>query len=112
MGTIASRDALRVLQLSEQVAAAHLLATLQGLRLRERQGVLNSENYSEDLRLFLSKLELMIPFLVEDVPLEDCLRNIIAHIQRRTWCMYEMNSEGSENSENSANLNSVNACRP
>jgi histidine ammonia-lyase/phenylalanine ammonia-lyase len=36
MGTIAARDALRVLELTEQVAAAHLLACSQALRLRER----------------------------------------------------------------------------
>lgn len=90
MGTIASRDALRVLQLTEQVAAAHLLATFQALRLREREGVLSTEHYSQDLRLFLKKLELSIPFLVEDQPLEGCLRELVSHIQQRVWPLYEV----------------------
>src|SRR5690606_30847062 len=40
MGTIAARDCLRVLELTEQVAAAALLAVTQGLELRERQDTL------------------------------------------------------------------------
>ncbi len=34
MGTIAARDCLRILELTEQVAAAHTLATVQAARLR------------------------------------------------------------------------------
>ncbi len=89
MGTIASRDALRVLQLTEQVAAAQLLATVQGIRLREREGILTSDNYSEDLRSFLEQLKLSIPFLNEDQPLEPCLRNIVNSIKQRSWSIYE-----------------------
>lgn len=89
MGTIASRDALRVLQLTEQVAAAQLLAAVQGLRLREREGVLTTKNYSEDVRKFLKKLEESIPFLIEDQPLESCLRHIVSEIQKRSWPLYE-----------------------
>ncbi len=37
MGTIAARDALRVLELTEQVAAAALLAANQGVWLRSQQ---------------------------------------------------------------------------
>ncbi len=88
MGTIASRDALRILQLTEQVAAAQLLAAVQGLRLRERQGLLTTENYSQDMRLFLKTVEAIIPFIVEDQPLENCLREVIRHIQRRAWPLY------------------------
>lgn len=90
MGTIASRDALRVLQLTEQVAAAQLLATVQGLRLRERQAVLTHQNYSKDLQLFIQSMESVVPFLQEDQPLEQCLRNIVSLIQKRTWPMYEV----------------------
>lgn len=90
MGTIASRDALRVLQLTEQVAAAQLMAAVQGLRLREREGVLTPENYSQGLQQFLKRLELTIPFINEDKPLENCLRDIVDHIQRRVWPIYEV----------------------
>jgi histidine ammonia-lyase len=89
MGTIASRDALRVLQLTEQVAAAQLLATVQALRLRERQGHLSPEIYSKDMNVFLNQLETVIPFLIEDRPLEPFLRDIVDHIQRRAWPLYE-----------------------
>jgi histidine ammonia-lyase len=89
MGTIAARDALRVLQLTEQVAAAQLLAALQALRLRAKEGVVTSENYSVDLRSFLSALELTVPFLEEDQPLEKCLRHLVSEIQGRNWPIYE-----------------------
>lgn len=38
MGTIAARDALRVVELTEQVAAAHLVATRQAVFLKARSG--------------------------------------------------------------------------
>jgi histidine ammonia-lyase len=90
MGTIASRDALRILQLTEQVAAAQLLAAVQGLRLRERQGVLTSDNYSQDMRIFLKDLETSVPFLMDDQPLENCLRHLVELMQRRAWSLYEV----------------------
>jgi histidine ammonia-lyase len=46
MGTIAARDCLRVLQLTEQVASAALLATCQGVELRIRQQELSAETLS------------------------------------------------------------------
>jgi histidine ammonia-lyase len=39
LGTIAARDALRVLELTEQVAAAHVVTTRQAVFLRTRSGV-------------------------------------------------------------------------
>lgn len=90
MGTIAARDALRVLQLTEQVAAAQLLAAVQGLRLRQHQGLLSSKDYSQDLRLFLKNLEGAIPYLTEDQPLENCLRLLVMSIQQRAWPLYEV----------------------
>jgi len=90
MGTIAARDALRVLQLSEQVAAAQLMAAYQGMLLRARQGLLSSAHYSESLRLFMNKLETTVPLLIEDIPLEPCLREIVGHIQQRMWPMPEV----------------------
>jgi histidine ammonia-lyase len=38
MGTISARDALRVLELTEQVAAAHLVTTRQAVFLKQRSG--------------------------------------------------------------------------
>jgi histidine ammonia-lyase len=89
MGTIAARDALRVLQLSEQVAAAQLFAAFQALRLRERDGILSDKYYGGDLKKFLETAGDHVPFIQEDEPLEMALRNTIFHIQSRTWCLYK-----------------------
>jgi histidine ammonia-lyase len=88
MGTIAARDALRVLQLTEQVTAAQMIATLQGLRLREREGKLTKKNYSSDMALFIEALEMRIPFISEDQPLDMVLRDIVSNIQDRIWPLY------------------------
>jgi len=89
MGTIAARDALRVLQLSEQVAAAQLFAAFQALRLRERTGILSEKHYGDDLNAFLEVAGAHIPFVQEDEPLENALRQAISHIQKRTWQLYK-----------------------
>ena len=88
MGTIAARDALRVLQLTEQVTAAQMIATLQAIRLREREGVLSTDNYSSNMQSFINELSPLIPFISEDQPLDSHLRNIIAKIQNRSWNLY------------------------
>jgi len=88
MGTIAARDALRVLQLTEQVTAAHLIATLQGLRLREREGLLGDHNYPPDMKVFLETVGETIPFILEDQPLDKVLRALVSQIQSRAWPLY------------------------
>lgn len=90
MGTIAARDALRVLQLTEQVAAAQLLAAAQGVRLREREGIIRPEHYATDIRLFMQRMKDIIPFVEEDMPLEFSLRNMVSLIQQRAWPLYEV----------------------
>ncbi len=89
MGTIAARDALRVLQLSEQVAAAQIIATVQALRLRERQNELSSDHYSHDVQQFLSQVACSVAFIEEDRPLDHCLRSLISQIQMRQFPLYE-----------------------
>lgn len=88
MGTIAARDALRVMQLTEQVAAAQVIATLQGLRLREREGSLTQENYSPDMRSFIDTISGDVPFILEDKPLDAVLRDLVSKIQGRIWSLY------------------------
>ena len=88
MGTIAARDALRALQLTEQVATAQLFATTQALRLREREGILNHSHYSTDLQAFLDEVGASIPFILEDQPLEVFLRDVVTKIQQRQWSLY------------------------
>ena len=88
MGTIAARDTLRVNQLTEQVAAAQLISTLQALRLREQEGSLSLDNYPPELQNFLTAVAQYVPFLGEDQPLDGCLRDLISAIQRRQFPLY------------------------
>jgi histidine ammonia-lyase len=81
MGSIAARDALRVLELTEQVAAAMLVAVRQGVALREQQGELDRSALSPGVRSTLEALEAQVPFLEEDRALEPELRALIHGIR-------------------------------
>ncbi|WP_335903725.1 aromatic amino acid ammonia-lyase [Shewanella algae] len=85
MGTIAARDALRVLELTEQVAAAALLAMSQGIRLRLLAGELERESLTESVATTLAQLEADFELLIEDRPLEALLRQTLAKIQAGEW---------------------------
>ena len=80
MGTIAARDALRVLELTEQVAAAHLVCTTQALRLRVDQGQPTPALLGGRLGAFLTAAGERIPMIVEDAPLEPVLRALCAEL--------------------------------
>ena len=89
MGTIAARDCLRVLELTEQVAAAELLAVCQALEIRLRRGELQEADMGSDL-LEMKKLVLSdFPLLVEDRVLEGDLRQTLGNIQQRLWSIYD-----------------------
>jgi len=81
MGTIAARDALRVLELTEQVAAALLLASAQGVELRQRQGQLPA--LSKGVATLFDEVRAFSPFLGEDRALEGDLRTALARIRER-----------------------------
>ncbi|MCG8611716.1 MAG: aromatic amino acid ammonia-lyase [Pseudomonadales bacterium] len=85
MGTIAARDCLRVLQLTEQVVAAGLLASLQGLRLREAQRELQLGTLGTSLQAMIHDLCSKIPFLEQDRPMESELRETVQLIQQQYW---------------------------
>ncbi len=87
MGTISARDCLRVLELTEQVAAALALAVLQGLRLRERQGEPALERLAPEARDFLESFA-WLPFLDEDVALDGTLLSLVASIRNQAWSLY------------------------
>lgn len=89
MGTIAARDCLRVLQLTEQVAAAALIASTQGLELRKRQGDVPDEYLSDSLKAMKESVYEEIEFLEEDRPLESDLRHFITLIQTAHWPLYD-----------------------
>lgn len=81
MGTIAARDALRVCELTEQVAAAHTIACGQAIRLRQRA----SEVTPAMLGPGVTALVKTSPMIEEDAPLDRRLNEISAAISRREW---------------------------
>jgi histidine ammonia-lyase len=86
MGTIAARDALRSLELSEQVAAATLLAANQGVWLRAGQA--DCRALPEALATMREQLASDFPPVIEDRALEAELRLCLRHIRNRHWGLY------------------------
>ena len=89
MGTIAARDCIRILQLTEQVAAAVLLATMQAIELRIRDHQVDERNLSPDV--ISMKLQVFSHFdlIEEDRPIDVSLRDFVKRIQAREWNLYE-----------------------
>ncbi|WP_283150664.1 HAL/PAL/TAL family ammonia-lyase [Silvimonas soli] len=88
MGTIAARDCLRVLQLTEQVLAAMLITVRQGVALRERDGG-SSVALSAQASGFVAQLGAEIAFIDEDVALEPLLRQLLTRISDQAWSVYD-----------------------
>jgi len=89
MGTIAARDALRVMQLTEQVLASTLLAAVQAVRIRIKSGELDHDTLSPNLMEMYDDVAENFETLVEDRPLESDLRYTIDAIQTQRWKLYE-----------------------
>ncbi len=85
MGTIAARDCLRVLELTEQVCAAMLIAARQGLALRVAQ---DDVALGAALRAFQADLAERIAFVAEDRALDVDLRALLVAIRAREWELY------------------------
>ncbi|TBU80319.1 histidine ammonia-lyase [Pseudomonas daroniae] len=85
MGTIAARDALRSLELAEQVAAATLLAANQGVWLRQRA---ESTVLPAALADMHGQLGEDFPPLIEDRALEGELRLCLQRIRAQHWSLY------------------------
>lgn len=85
MGTIAARDCMRVLQLTEQVAAAALLAMTQGIHLRVSQQELCQASLTPSVAKTLQQVSADFDFLSEDRPLEQVLRQTVDKIQQGLW---------------------------
>jgi histidine ammonia-lyase len=81
MGTIAARDALRVLELTEQVAAAHTIACAQALKLRQRQGEISAAMLPAGVGALMETA----PLIEEDAPLDRILAELTQAIARRDW---------------------------
>ncbi|SFG10574.1 histidine ammonia-lyase [Duganella sp. CF458] len=86
MGTIAARDCLRVLDLTEQVVAALLVTVRQGvwLRCRDHQGVLPQS----PLAAMQEALVADIAPVEEDRRLEPDLRLMLQRIRSKAWTLY------------------------
>lgn len=90
MGTIAARDCLRILELSEQVAAAVLLASTQGVELRLRKGSVVRSELTAALNQMQVDIQKTCGFVEEDRPLESDLRRLVNGIQQREWELYSL----------------------
>lgn len=88
MGTIAARDCLRVIELTEQVASGLMLAATQGATLRLRQEEGAGGQMPEALRSFHAALTGLSAFVDEDRPLESDLRRGVEAIQDASWPLY------------------------
>ncbi len=89
MGTISARDCLRILELTEQAAAAVLLASSQAVELRLRAGELNEEHLVPALLEMKQAVLSEFEFLTEDRPLESDLRHFTALINQQAWALYD-----------------------
>ena len=86
MGTIAARDCIRVLELSEQVAAATLLASAQALRIRlERNEI--SEDRIKNLKDTYDQVFSKFAPLECDRQLEQDLRNTLELIRQKFYAV-------------------------
>jgi histidine ammonia-lyase len=87
MGTIAARDCLRVLELTEQVVAGLLITVRQGVWLRCK---LNPSAAPEaNVKPMLDALGADIAVVEEDRKLEPELRLLLERIRGRAWKLYE-----------------------
>ncbi len=87
MGTIAARDALRVIELTEQVAAAMLIAARQAIALRRE--IDPQLHLGPALTEFVADLEARIALVVEDRALDRDLQALIAAQRSHAWALYE-----------------------
>ncbi|MCV2368076.1 HAL/PAL/TAL family ammonia-lyase [Roseateles oligotrophus] len=86
MGTIAARDCLRVLELSEQVLAAMLIAARQGLTLRGRQQKIELSPALAQMQADLSE---RLALIEEDRALDGDLQRLLLALRERAWNLYD-----------------------
>lgn len=84
MGTIAARDCIRVLELSEQVLSACLLASVQALRIRVSRGEVTPERLAP-MKNIVDQVSARFVFLEADRQLEGDLRATLAAVRERHW---------------------------
>lgn len=87
MGTISARDCLRIVELTEQVVAAMLIAARQGIELRQRVAGPQSELRDEPAAMY-DDLRQRIPLIEEDRALDGELRGLLDDIRSERWTLY------------------------
>ncbi|HNY22241.1 MAG TPA: aromatic amino acid ammonia-lyase [Treponemataceae bacterium] len=87
MGTISARDCVRVLELTEQVAAACLLAATQALRIRIKKSEI-AESKIAAFRKMYDQVCDSFEFLAADRQLESDLRATVDAILGQRWKIY------------------------
>lgn len=85
MGTIAARDALRVLELTSQVAAGLLIACRQAYSLRAK---LQPVPLQPAMQQFVDSLCQRIELVSEDRALDSCLRELLSLLAQQHWPLY------------------------
>jgi len=88
MGTIAARDCLRVLELTEQVAAAALMSSTQGLDIRVKNKEIDENSLSKEILQTYSEVFSQFELLTEDRQLDLDLRKFVSMIQNKSWSTY------------------------
>jgi len=88
MGTIAARDCLRVIELTEQVAVATLLVTLQAVDLRLEAGELDESALPPGITLMRQQVRERSPMLREDRELDGDLLRLLVDLRAERWELY------------------------
>jgi histidine ammonia-lyase len=84
MGTIAARDCIRILELTEQVASAMLIASVQGVELRG-----DVKHLSPNIKSTIKQVRSDIRFLETDRAMEKELRLCMKLIKDQHWMLYD-----------------------
>lgn len=94
MGTIAARDALRVLELTEQVVGGTLFSAVQAIDLRLLSEELSLDAMAPDLIRTYHEVRDYTGFVAEDRPLDAELRRFLEALAvGRFWCGWTGESE-------------------
>lgn len=88
MGTIAARDCLRILELTGQVASAHIIATMQAMEIRLRCGEISESEIVPAIRQMQESVTEICPFIDEDRALDGQLRRLTDLVRQRHWPLY------------------------
>ncbi|GIX34855.1 MAG: histidine ammonia-lyase [Lysobacteraceae bacterium] len=86
LGTIAARQCLRVIELTEQVTAGMLIAARQGMHLRYE--LEPTRGPSSVLAAWLEELAAQVPLVESDRALDVDLRTLLELLRSETWRLY------------------------